>query len=462
MARVEVEMPQMGESIVEGTIVEWLKQVGDPVELDEDLFTLSTDKVDTEVPSPAQGVVAELLYAVGDTVAVGTIVCVVETDANAVVGEAAPAAAPAAAVAEASAKAAVARPPAMPASTPAAEATGDAAAPPADGEDADSLRLRRSTPVVRKIAAENGITDLGQVKGTGVSGRVTKKDILAFIADGGAANVVPTADGAIPRPPKLPPTRINAPAAGAAGAPAGYQPAFVKAPNVHLYANDRVEPMSRMGVAMAENMLQARRGTAHCHTVWEADMSRVAKARKALSAEYADRNVKLTYTAFFVAAVVDGLRRFPLMNAAIDGENIVFRGDVNLGIAAAVDEGLIVPVLKNADTLNLLGMAKGVNDLGDRARNRRLKPMDVADGTFTLSNAGIWGSLFGVPVLVQPQVGILAVGGIKQRVVADDAGNIRVRPMVNMCLTFDHRLIDGATADGFMKHVTDMLANWEV
>jgi 2-oxoglutarate dehydrogenase E2 component (dihydrolipoamide succinyltransferase) len=219
--------------------------------------------------------------------------------------------------------------------------------------------------------------------------------------------------------------------------------------------------MSRMRSSIAENMVQARRTTAHCHTVWEADVTKMIRARKSFKKEFADRGANLTYTAFFVAAVADGLRKYPLMNASIDGNNVVYRNDVNIGVAAAIEDGLIVPVLKKADTLNLLGIAQGVNDLGYRSKNRKLKPQDVSDGTFTISNAGIWGSLFGVPILVQPQVGILGIGGIKKRVIADDDDNIRVRSIVTMCLTFDHRLIDGATADGFMKYITERLANWE-
>lgn len=447
--RVEVVMPQMGESIVEGTIIEWLKEVGDVVERDEDLFTLSTDKVDAEVPSPEAGILVEKLAAPNDIVEVGKPVAIIETDAAAAkaatsgaaaasatpappavpVATAAPAA-PAAAPAPVAAASALAvpRPPAMP-------ATGDASV--------EALRRTRSTPLVRKIAAEHGIADLSGITGTGVSGRVTKADILAFIKSGGPAAATSA--------------RATASAPAAPTGP-GYQPAQVKVPRIHVYDNDRVEPMTRMRASIAENMLQARRGTAHCHTVWEADVTNIAKLRKQLKPEYSERGVNLTFTAFFVAAVVDGLRQFPLMNAAVDGNSIVYRGNVNVGVAAAIDEGLIVPVLKAADTLNLYGVAKGINDLAHRSKNKLLKPEDVSDGTFTISNAGIWGSLFGVPILVQPQVGILGIGGVKRRVVADEDDNIRVRSMVNMCLTFDHRIIDGATADGFMSHVTKRLA----
>lgn len=459
MARVEVVMPQMGESIVEGTIVEWIKQVGDTVEVDDDIFTLSTDKVDAEVPAPAGGVIVELLAAVGDTVEVGSVVAIIETEAGAAAPEPAKEEAPkkaaSAKAAPAAKKAAPAAKKAVPAAkkasakaAPAKEAKS-AAEPPAATESADELRTRRSTPVVRKIAAAHGITDLSPIEGTGVGGRVTKKDILAFIEAGGAEAAATEAPAAA------------TPSKASVAAPKGWDVALVKPPRVHVFDNDRVEPMSRMRASIAENMLQARRGTAHCHTVWEADVSRIVKVRKALAPEFAERGVKLTYSAFFVAAVVDGLREYPLLNAAINGDSIVHRGNINVGVAAAIDEGLIVPVLKDADSLNLFGIARGINDLGSRAKNRKLMPQDVADGTFTVSNAGIWGSLFGIPILVQPQVGILGIGGIKKRVIADADDNIRVRSMVNMCLTFDHRLIDGATADGFMSFVTRRLAEWE-
>ena len=445
MARVEVTMPQMGESIVEGTIVEWLKSVGDTVEVDDDIFTLSTDKVDAEVPSPVDGVIVEHLAAVGDTVEVGAPVAVIETDAAAATAAPEPKEEPAAAEPMPVEKPAPVAEAPVAESSPVTSAAPTAAAAaegmPIGEQTREQLRKGRSTPLVRKIAADKGI-DISAIDGTGVSGRVTKKDILAFI-EAGESNRPETQ------------ARASRPTGD------GWENALVKQPRVHVYSNDRVEPMTRMRASIAENMVQARRGTAHCHTVWEADVTAVIRARKQLKAEYANRGVNLTFTAFFVAAVADGLRKFPLMNAAFDGDNIVYRGDVNIGVASAIEEGLIVPVLKKADTLNLLGIAEGVNDLGYRSKNRKLKPQDVSDGTFTISNAGIWGSLFGVPILVQPQVGILGIGGIKKRVVADDDDNIRVRSIVTMCLTFDHRLIDGATADGFMRYVTERLANWE-
>jgi len=449
--RVEVVMPQMGESIVEGTIVEWHKNVGDAVERDEDVFTLSTDKVDAEVPSPETGVIVEILCAVGDTVDVGTVVAVLETDPSR--------------VSESTPDTAVAAPATEPEPAPAAVSapaspTAHKQLPPVEsatiGEtDKATLRQTRSTPLVRNIAEVNGIRDLSVIKGTGVSGRVTKRDILSYIAS--ASEPVKEA----PRVGAERPSRASADRGLVMeGIPAGYAPALVKRPRVHVFDDDRVEDMSRMRSSIAENMLQARRATAHCHTVWEIDVTPIVRARAAWRSAFEERGTRLTYTPFFVAAVVAGLRAYPLLNAAIDGETIVHRKRVNIGVAAAIDDGLIVPVLKDADGLSLFGIARGVADLGDRAKQQKLQPQDVTDGTFTISNAGIWGSLFGVPILVQPQVGILGIGGIKRRFVPGDNDEVLVRSMVYMCLTFDHRIIDGATADGFMSVVQKTLAEW--
>lgn len=432
--RVQVIMPQMGESIVEGTVVGWKKKVGDKVRRDEDIFTISTDKVDAEIPSPADGILVELLATVGQTVAVGAIVGWLETD-EAAAGKAA--AAPAAVATPAPAAAPAAAPSASKAAAPAA------AAAPQVG--LDELRRTRSTPLVRKMAAEAGISDLSRITGSGVSGRVTKSDLLGFIEKNGKAAPVAPMGGR------------KASMAGGFAVPTGYEPAFVKTPRVHVYANDRVEPMGRMRASIAENMLQSRRATAHAHTVWEADVTPILKARKKLAAEYEAKGVNLTLTAFFVAAVVEALKAFPILNATVDGDSIVYRGSINLGIASAIEEGLIVPVLKDADSLNLLGVARAVNDLAFRSKNRQLKPTDVTDGTFTITNSGIFGSLYGIPILVPGQAGILNIGGIKKRVVADDNDNILVRSMCMMCLSFDHRIIDGASADGFMKRVVESL-----
>lgn len=453
--RVEVIMPQMGESIVEGQIVEWKKAIGDTVKRDEDVFILSTDKVDAEVPSPADGVLVEILYQAGDTVEVGTIVGWLETDPDAArtaPAESTPAPEAAPEKPKAESKAADATP-AAPAVEEAAPEKPKADTASSDEASVESLRKTRSTPLVRRMAREHGITDLSVITGTGVSGRVTKQDLLTFIEGGGARKAASAATASSKPASSTPSTSASADRP----VPGGYRVALERPPRVHVYDGDRVEPMSRMRASIVENMLQARRTTAHCHTVWEADVTPLVKARKTLGAEFQSRGAKLTFTPFFVAAVVEGLRAYPLMNAAIDGDSIVYRSNMNIGVAAAVEEGLIVPVVKQADTLNLFGLAKAVNDLASRSKNRQLKPQDVSDGTFTISNAGVFGSLFGIPILVQPQVGILGIGGIKKRVMADDDDNIRVRSVVTMCLTFDHRLIDGETADGFMRVVTSAL-----
>ena len=429
--RIEVIMPQLGESIVEGTVVEWMKEVGDHVDRDEDIFTLSTDKVDAEIPAPAAGVLVEILAQVGDVVEVGKPVAYIETDASAAAS--APAPAPAAA-------------PAAPAPVEKAAPAPAVKAAPATSKPGKATRV---SPVVNNIAAEHGITDLSVINGTGSQGRVTKKDILAFIAAGGQ-KAAPAAKAA----PKA------ASVANFEGVPAGWEPALVKQSRVHRYDGDRAEPMTRIQSAMAAAMLDSKRTAAHTYTMWEADMTEVDKVRRALKDDFAAKGVKLTFTAFFVAAAVSALQKFPIMNAAIDGNEIVYRRDINVGVAAASDDGLIVPVLKGADNLNLFGIAKSINDLGGRAKNRNLKPSDIEGGTFTVSNAGIWGSVVGFPVLVSPQVGIIAIGGIKKRVVVGDDDSMRIRKMCNITLTFDHRIIDGATADGFMAHLTQMLGGW--
>ena len=329
--RVQVIMPQMGESIVEGTVVAWKKKVGDKVRRDEDIFTISTDKVDAEIPSPADGVLVELLASVGQTVVVGAIVGWLETDE--------------AAASKAAATPAAAAPAAAPTVTVAAPKTSQAAAAAAPQAGLEELRRTRSTPLVRKMAAAAGISDLARITGSGVSGRVTKSDLLSFIEKAGTAAPVAPMGGR------------KAAVAGGFAIPTGYEPAFVKTPRIHLYANDRVEPMGRMRASIAENMLQSRRATAHAHTVWEADVTPIIKARKKLVPEYEAKGVNLTLTAFFVAAVVEALKAFPILNATVDGDNIIFRGSINLGIASAIEEGLIVPVLKEADSLNLLGVA---------------------------------------------------------------------------------------------------------
>ncbi len=460
--RVEVIMPQMGESIVEGTIVQWHKAVGDTVERDEDICTIQTDKVDADIPSPQAGVLVEIIAGDGVTVEVGAPVAILETDAAA--AKAAPASAPTAAAPPAPAPEPAPAPsvPAAPApvatapTTPAAPAASAAPTGPIGEQSVDDLRRTRSTPLVRRIAEENGISDLSVIAGTGVAGRVTKKDILTYLASNVASGSAPASK----------PSAVAAPAATSVapapiGTPAGMQPLFAKAPRIVVGEKDRVESLSRMRSAIADNMVNARRMAAHAHTVWEVDVTAIMNARKKLRAEFEERGIKLTLTAFFVQAIAHALGEFPIMNAAFDGTQLVYRGNINIGMASALEDGLIVPVLKGADGMNLFGLARAVGDLATRSKAGTLVPSDVADGTFTITNSGVFGSLYGIPILVTPQVGILNIGGIKKRVVADANDNIRIRSMANICLSFDHRVIDGSVADGFCGAVVRLIENWK-
>ncbi len=421
--RTEIIMPQMGESIVEGTVVNWLKKPGDKVERDEDLFEISTDKVESVIPSPVNGFLAEITVGAGQKVAVGTVLGYISESADDVSGDSS---ATSAAPAKEAAPVAAAPTTTTKTAAPAASASDDAAA----------LRKTRSTPLVRRIAAEHNV-DISLIKGTGLSGRVTKKDIMAFLANGGGAT------------------------AQSAGTPVSFAPSLRhNAPEVPVGPNDRVEPMSVMRVGIAEHMLMSRQVSAHCQTVHECDVTKIEALRRKHKAAYAARGGKLSFTTFLVKAVADALRAFPIMNASVSGNNIVYHGDVNVGVAVAVESGLLVPNIKRSDEQSMMGLAKGVADLSERARTKKLTPDDVKHGTFAVSNSGIFGSLFGVPIISQPNVGILGVGGIKKRVMVDEDDNIAVRKMVYFCLTFDHRLIDGATADAFINKVKEGIENF--
>jgi pyruvate dehydrogenase E2 component (dihydrolipoyllysine-residue acetyltransferase) len=413
----DVVMPQMGESIAEGTIVRWIKKVGDKVDRDEPLFEISTDKVDAEIPSPAAGVLAEIRAKEGETVPVNSVVAVIGADGDA---KAAAPTTPIAAPAEAGhheQKPAPARPEPVEGRVPRTE---------------DILR-QRSSPLVRKIAKEHHV-DISQLHGSGIAGRVTKADILQFIGQEGQ-------EGRGQR---------------AAAAPA----AMPSAPKLTPGGGDVIEKMSVMRKRIAEHMIASRRTSAHVHSVFEVNFARVAKIREARKAEFERAGVKLTYLSFVIKAVVDALRERPILNASIDGENIVYHTDVNIGIAVALDWGLIVPVIKNADEKNLLGLSRAVADLANRARAKQLKPEEVQDGTFTITNPGVFGALMGTPIINQPQVAILGVGAVENRaVVVGDA--IAIRPMAYLTLGYDHRLIDGAVADQFMSIVKRSLENWD-
>src|SRR5216117_526484 len=449
MARVDVLMPQMGESIAEGTLSKWLKKLGDEVKRDEPLFEISTDKVDAEIPAPSAGVLAEIKVQEGQTVPVQTLVAVIETDKSAATTAAPSAAARApAAVVTAPPVAAAQRAPAAPggAVPPAAAVPAPRPSSPVppkgDGgvETAEERLRRKSTPLVRKIAAEHQV-DISTIPGTGFAGRVTKQDILGFIERGAPA---PTAPG-----PRLP-------------APAPTGP--VQHPVVEPWPGDRVEPFSKIRKITADHMIMSRRTSAHVTSFFEVDYSRVAELRRKHKAAYAERGVNLTYLAFIVKTCAENLRTHPVVNAAVSGDNIIYRGDVNIGIAVALDWGLIVPVVKRADELSLSGLARAINDLGERARTKKLSPDEIQRGTFTITNPGVFGSYAGAPIINQPQVAILGVGAIEKRpkvvTLADGGDTIAIRTMGMLAMSYDHRIVDGADADRFLADVKRTLEDF--
>jgi pyruvate dehydrogenase E2 component (dihydrolipoamide acetyltransferase) len=432
---INVVMPQMGESVAEGTVVRWIKKVGDPIDRDEPLFEISTDKVDAEIPAPSAGTLAEIRVKEGETVPVDTVVAVIAKAGEdaAPVGRAEPAGTKDAAAASSGA-ADAAQP------QPDGSSTQEEAAPPSPtaDEQRDELRRTRSSPLVRRIAKEHDV-DLSRIHGSGVGGRVTKDDILKHIDDRAAA---------------------PAAAAPAREAPAGRAPEAPPPPAFRPGERVEVVPMSVMRRKIAEHMVMSRRTSAHVHSVFDIDFHQVARIRDARKAEYERIGAKLTFMSFIAKAVCDALRAVPVMNASLDGDNVVYKKDINLGIAVALDWGLIVPVVHNADEKNLLGLSRAISDLAARARSKQLKPEEVQGGTFTITNPGVFGTLFGMPIINQPQVGILGVGAIEKRVVViDDA--IAIRPKAYLSIGYDHRLVDGAVADQFMAHVKRSLEQFE-
>jgi 2-oxoglutarate dehydrogenase E2 component (dihydrolipoamide succinyltransferase) len=420
-ALTEVVMPQMGESIFEGTITKWLKKPGDAVQQDEPLFEISTDKVDAEIPSPAAGTLAEIKVEAGTTVQINTLVALINAGGAA---GAAPAAKPA---------------PAAAAPAPAETET----------DEAESGERARSSPLVRKIAKENNV-DLAKVPGTGSSGRITKEDILGYLAKGvaPAAPAAPTAKPAAP-----------APAVPAAAKPAAAAPAPV------VTAGDELVPLTRMRSIIAQRMVDSKRTSAHVHTVFKIDMSRIVRIREKEKSKYEQRNgVKLTYMPFISRAVIATLRKMPIVNASMEGEAIRYHKNINLGIAVALDWGLIVPVIRQAEEKSFLGIARAIVDLAERARGKKLKPEEVGSGTFTITNPGIFGEQFGTPVINQPESAILGVGGLfkEPTVITDENGSdsIAVRNIIRLTLGFDHRIIDGADAGKFMAELKKYLENW--
>jgi pyruvate dehydrogenase E2 component (dihydrolipoamide acetyltransferase) len=488
----EVVMPQMGESIAEGTITKWLKQVGDRVERDEPLFEISTDKVDAEIPSPAAGTLTEIRFKEGDTVEINTTVAVLDGEsagdatASPAKAEAAPEAAPPSAAPveeqklsiaatethtaprpaqvetsgakEAEARQAVeSKPTSEPPSAPptseskiaqpaeaAASATGNGGGATATAEE---LRRTKSSPLVRKIAQEHGV-DIARLEGTGLSGRVTKNDILSFIESGSQA----ASTGA-----KVQTARPT----GAFATPETAAPAPVKPAE-----GDRVEQMTVMRKKIAEHMVQSRRTSAHVTTVYEIDMTRIAKLRDQHKDSFAERTgTKLSFMPFIFQAVTSALRKFPIFNAQVNGDQIIYKRDINLGMAVALDWGLIVPVIKRADDLSISGLARAANDLAERARTKQLKPDEVGGGTFTITNPGVFGGLFGTPIINQPQLAILGVGKIEKRTkvltTPDGDDYIAIRSLVYFALSFDHRVIDGADAERFLAFIKEELETGE-
>ena len=449
----EVVMPQMGESIAEGTITKWLKKVGESVERDEPLFEISTDKVDAEIPSPAAGTLTEVRFKEGDTVEVNTVVAVLDGDGASPSAKSASQPAPPAEPPPPPAETAPpAAPPPPPVETKPEPAPPTPAPAPSSAEaTVEDLRRTKSSPLVRKIAQEHNV-DISKLEGTGMSGRVTKNDILSFIESGSAQPATPAAKPQIPAPPLAP----AAPAPAELPAPPPPKPQI----------GDRIEPMSVMRKKIAEHMVLSRRTSAHVTTVYEIDMTRIAKLREQHRDSFYDRTgTKLTFMPFIFEAVNKGLRKFPIFNAQVSGEQIIYKQDINLGMAVALDWGLIVPVIKRADDLSISGLARAANDLADRARTKQLKPDEVTGGTFTITNPGVFGGLFGTPIINQPQLAILGVGKIEKRpkVLTGPDGDdfIGIRWMAYFALSFDHRVIDGADAERFLAFVKDQLESGE-
>ncbi len=440
---VDVIMPQMGESIFEGTITKWLKKPGDKIERDEPLFEISTDKVDAEIPSPAAGVLKEIKVNEGQTVPIQTVVGIIDAAGATAAASAPPPAkpAPASPKAEASKPVVAAPQQVAPKPAPAPPAPAPAARTAPSGGNGDKIR---SSPLVRRIAREHSI-DLSQVPGTGAGGRVSKRDILAAV-EGGAAQAAPAA-------------RAGAPASAAPPAPSALGEAGVAREKMY-FGHYEVQPMSVMRQRIAEHMLLSKRTSPHVYSVEEADVSKVASLRAKNKEKFEqEAGTKLTYTPFFIRAAVEALRAYPTVNASVDGTNVVLHRECNIGIAVALDWGLIVPVVKNAEEKNFLGLARAVNDLAERARAKKLKPEEVMESTFSITNPGVFGGLFGLPVINQPNVAILGLGAIEKRpVVIDDA--IAIRSMVYLTLSYDHRIVDGAVAHQFMAHVKHTLENW--
>jgi pyruvate dehydrogenase E2 component (dihydrolipoamide acetyltransferase) len=440
VARVDIIMPQMGESIAEGTLSKWLKKAGDEVKRDEPIFEISTDKVDAEIPSPAAGVLAEILVQEGETVAVQTVVARLETEKGAMVEAAAPAKAEAPAAAAPAGSLSGGPPPntefiAVSAGASHQKAASPTISAPSGNGNSFEERIRtRSSPLVRKMASEHGL-DLSGLLGSGIAGRVTKKDILGFIT------------GGVPATARL--ASMHAPGGVGGGE-------YLPLPEP--WPGDRVEQMSKMRGLISDHMVASRRTSAHVTSFMEIDLTRIARIRATKRAEFeASTGEKLTYMPFIISSVVQGLKAFPILNSSVAGRNIIYRQPINIAVAVALDWGLIVPVIKNAENLSLAGITRALNDLAGRARAKRLSPEEVQDGTFTITNPGVFGSLMGTPIINQPQVAILDVGVIEKRAKVlsgeDGEDTIAIRTCSYFSISFDHRVIDGAVADQFLAFV---------
>ena len=430
----EVVMPQMGESITEGTITKWLKRVGDTVQRDEPLFEISTDKVDAEIPSPVAGKLTEIKVAEGSTVTINTVVALVGGEAKVSTATSAPAAIPQAA--------------------PAAQQNGKPSAAPVESVAASVGDRLRSSPLVRKIAADKNV-DLGAITGTGAAGRITKADLEGHLAQGASVTSTPAPADASPQ---LAASYTQAESAKATVAPAKAATATPPMPG------DLV-PMTKMRSIIARRMVESKATSAHVHTVFKVDMTRIVRLREKEKAKYEQRNgVKLTYMPFITRSVVQALRKHAIVNAATQGDNILYNKNINIGIAVALEWGLIVPVIKQLEEKSFLGVARAIVDVADRARNKKLAPDEVAGGTFTLTNSGIFGEQFGTPIIAQPQSAILGIGGLNKEAVVltdkDGQDTIAVRSIQRFTLGFDHRIIDGSDAGKFMTDFKSYLENW--
>jgi pyruvate dehydrogenase E2 component (dihydrolipoamide acetyltransferase) len=467
MARIEVPMPQMGESIAEGTVSKWLKKVGDDIGRDEPLLEISTDKVDAEIPAPAAGTLAEILVQEGDTVEVGTVVAILETEKGA--AGAKPAAAPSDGGVEPDTQQ---EPEAGKAAAPAARADGEAVARSAGGaaadaegeaedeagvESAEERLRRRSTPVVRRIAAEHDI-DIADVTGTGHAGRVTKQDIMSFIEQGGKPAAKPAAPAQA--------AKKEEPAAGASLTADAFWSTFygqVQHPEFPVRAGDDVKPMDRIRRLTADHMVRAKRIAPHVHSFIEIDFTQIDRVRAAHKTRWAEQGDKVSYTVFVAWAIARLVPEFPMVNGTVSGDSMIYRGDVNIGIAVDLNPGLIVPVIRNADELNLVGIARRIADLADRARNRKLKPDEIQGATFSITNPGVLGTVVGMPVIPEGTSAILGTGSIEKRPVviqADGTDVIAIRKRSFFSLGYDHRIVDGADAARFLARLKETLESF--